>query len=185
MLTTKSSDVSNRELLQLVDFNYQDSPAKHKWVISTPDETQPVITHIPDGFWGNAIKIESSVMYAIDLPVEPIALMGKWIEIVAKVEKGYGLYSLGNYTSADGSTRKNIWFNYKIGSGEPSVFNADKSEWLVYIEPEILNGNWSKFNINLQDVISKSVAKDGWRLNELTRFRLRGNVQIARIRVLR
>jgi hypothetical protein len=186
MPSSKPKEPSNPLLLQTIDFNYQDSPAKHNWIINSPEEGQPDITHVADGFWGNTIKIQASVNCTMDISItEPIAQIGKRIEFVAKVEKGYGLYSLGNYISKDGAIPKNIWFNYKIGDGEPVSVNPDKSEWHVFMEPELLEGNWQRFNINLQDVMNRSVAKEGWSLKRLTRFRLRGNMQIAQIKVFR
>ncbi len=180
------SIIGSNQLLQKIDFNYKGSPTKHNWEIRSPDENQPIITRVIDGFWGNTIKIQSSAFYALDMPLtEPIAKIGKRIEIVARMENDSRLYSLGNYISKDGSSRKDIWFNYQIGDGEPVVFNEEKSEWLVYVEPELLEGNWQKFNINLQEVINRSVAKEGWSLKELTKFRVRGNIQLAHIKVFR
>lgn len=179
----KLDKIPSRTLLHTIDFKYQDSPTNHNWTINCTDDNQPTITHIQDGFEGNTIQIESTASYAMDIPVEPVAQLGKRIEIVAKVQKGYGLYSFASYISKDGSTRKNVWFNYQIGVEEPRPFNADKSEWIVYMKPELINGNWYKFDIDLQRVIERSIGKEGWSFRKLRSFRIRGNVQIARINI--
>jgi len=180
---TKLSKTSDYTLLHTIDFAYQDSPMEHNWTINFADENQPIITHVMDGFLGNTIKIQSKTPYAMDVPVEPTAMLGKRIEIVAKVEKGYGLYSFASFLSKDGSTRQNIWFNYQVGVGEPRPFSDDKSEWIVYVEPELLEGKWYKFNIDLQNVIDRSVGKEGWSFRKIRSFRVRGNVQLAYIKV--
>jgi hypothetical protein len=186
VLMPSQASIAPNKLLQKIDFNYKDSPTKHNWIIRSPDENQPIITLHTNGFWGKTIKIQSNVLYAMDLPLtEPIAKIGKRIEFIGRMENDSRFYSLGNYISKDGSSRKDIWFNYQIGDGDPIVFNDDKSEWLVYIEPELLEDNWQKFSIDLQHVINRSVAKEGWSLKELTRFRVRGNIQIAQIKVFR
>jgi len=180
---SKSKDNSSHVLLHTIDFDYREHPLDHNWTISSDEGNQPTVTHVSDGFFGHTIKIRASTPYAMDYQVEPIAQLGKSIEIVVKVEKGYGLYSLASFLSKDGSTRQDIWFNYQVGVGEPRPFSRDKSEWIVYVEPELMEGKWYKFSIDLQNVIDRSIGKEGWSFRKIRSFRVRGNVQIAYIKV--
>lgn len=171
--------------LQTINFNYQDSPLNHGWRIAeTVDESQPVITHVSDGFYGNALKIRSTARYALDCGVIPAAHIGKSVEFVAKMmERDSSIYAKLSVQSKDGTKTKDVWLNFQIGVGQPRPHGDGMVEWIVYVSPELIGSGWLKFQVDLNDALVRSFGKDGWDFRKLRGFRLRGSLNIAYIKI--
>ena len=170
--------------LQVIDFNYQDSPLSHGWEITERvKEGEPVLTHTSDGFFGNALKIRATDKYAMECGVVPAAYIGKLVEFATKVEGGSGIYANLSVQSKDGTKTKDVWLNFQIGVEQPRPYGDGKTEWTVYLSPEPVGKSWLKFQVDLNDALIRSFGKDGWVFRKLRGFRLRGNLEIAYIKV--
>jgi hypothetical protein len=147
------------------------------------DSLQPSFEHISDGFYGDILQIQTNVKYAMDYFVKPIAQLGRLVECVAKFESGYGFYAKISVQSKNDSKTRDIWLNFQIGTSPSRPFSYTKDEWMVYVQPKQLEGDWALFNVNLKEAVENSIGKEGWGYRKLRGFRLRGNLQIAYIKV--
>jgi hypothetical protein len=170
--------------LEIVAFNYPDSPINHGWEIwESKDKTQPTLKRVSDGFFGNALEVRSNTRYAMDYTVSPVAQTGTLVEFTAKVEQGYGLYALVSVQSKDGMKTENVWFNFQVGLAQPQPYGDGSGEWTIFLTPKQIGGNWLLFRGDLKDILTRTVGKNGWGLRKLRGFRIRGNLSLAHIKV--
>lgn len=172
------------KLLQRINFKYRDSPANHGWkIFCDGEQTQPGFYYLSDGFYGDVLQIQSSFNCGMDFSVGPVAQLGQKFECVTKIKNEYGLYAKVNVQSKDGSKRKDVWLNFQIGEGPSRPFSSLRDEWIVYTTPDQAEGEWSVFQVDLKDIVTNSLGKEGWSYRKLRGFRLRGSLQIAYISI--
>ncbi len=170
--------------LQRIDFDYQDSPTNHGWVLleSEADETQLVIEPISDQFVGNAISISSPVRYAMDFEVGlAAAQLGRVVEFVADLKGNAAIFALVSLERPDGSTLTG-WLKLTTGKGQPKLVDPD--EWQLFIEPvSTKGGDWLLYRIDLQDAVMQTFGIDGWKFQQLEKFRIRGDLSLDYIHI--
>jgi hypothetical protein len=171
-------------LLEKIDFGYPDPPTQHGWRISEnqEDESQPVFRHFDDGFVGKAVEIHSTVRYAMDCDVKPIAELGSLVEFIAKMEGGAYVFARFTIQSRDGSSSRTVWLHFCVGKDQPYPLNRN-SEWGFPLMPNRLDGEWLQFQVDLNKAVEQTYGQDGWRFGQLKGFRLRGNLSLAHISV--
>jgi hypothetical protein len=173
----------DRLLIEKLSFDYSDSPEDHGWIIL--DQPQPTYNHISSGFVGNALEIKSYEGRALDFPIGAASSFGTMIEYVAKFEGNAAVYTYVKVQSKDGSTSRKVWFAFVPGTKKPEQVYAppEEEEWTVYVKPEQLGGGWLSFRIDLEKIVTDTVGTEGWRLEQLLKFRLRGNLGVASISI--
>ena len=191
MIRKSPISTESRELLEKIEFDYSDSPTEHGWrVVECLDETQVVPTHFDDGFAGKAIKVRSTVSYAMDYDVKPPAVVGSIVEFVVELEdRESAIYACFSLQSSDGSTSKpgHAYFNVQVGKGQPIPHGDDSIEWILFVEPAPphLGGGWVRLPIDLDEAVEQTFGRSGWKLGRLIGFRLRGNLSLAHISVFK
>jgi len=105
------------------------------------------------------------------------------LEFAAKLEGGYGIYAHVNIQSQDWAARKDVWLNFQVGNSQPLPYGDGSTEWTVYLKPKPLGDEWALFRVNLVDEVERSFGMKGWKLRKLRGFRLRGNLQLAYIKI--
>lgn len=173
-------------LIEKIDFEYRDSPLKHGWRLGETDETQVTLKHISDGFVGNALEIRSNARYSLDYSLNAASRLGTFIEFVAKFEGEAHVYALTKVQSKDKSKTRNLWLSFTVGTQEPQRIDDGSESWyeyIVWIKPVRLEGNWLLFRIDLKDAVTRSAGREGWRFCELLALRLRGNQSLAYVSI--
>lgn len=179
------------ELLEKIGFDYSDSPTNHGWrILECPDETQVVLRHFDDGFVGSAIEIRSTVWYAMDYAVKPVAVFGSIVEFVAILEnKASIIYAGFSLRSSDDSKSKPgpFWLNFPVGKGQPIPHGDGNTEWSFPVEPTLLHpgSSWVRFQVDLNEAVNQTFGTLGWRFGQLIGFRLRGNLSLTQISIFK
>jgi len=189
-LNTRTSIVPSEQklppriALQEIGFNYQDSPSNHGWKYAEAEsENLPTFARISDGRVGSALRIHSTGRYALDFSVDPAAYIGKSIEFVARIQGNSKIYASLGVQSQDGDTFKDVWLNFQVGIDKPRPVGDGKSEWVIFLTPTPMGEGWLKFSTDLVENLNASYGKQGWSFRKLRAFRLRGNLEIASIKV--
>jgi hypothetical protein len=179
---TSSAIPRNRQLIEKMSFDYSDSPEDHGWIIL--DQPQPTFNHISSGFVGEALEIKSYEGRAMDFPIGAASSFGTMIEYAVKLEGKAVVYTYVKVQSKDGSTSRKVWFAFVPGTKKPEqVYAPPEEEWTVYVRPEQLGGGWILFRIDLKETVMDTVGTEGWSLEQLQKFRLRGNLSVAQISI--
>jgi hypothetical protein len=162
-------------LLQRIDFDYQDSPENHGWRI----EGNPGFSLQP----GGVLDITSRKLYSMHHTVTPLACSGTLIEFVARYEAhNTAVYARVAIQSQDGSENDEVWLKIQIGPHPPEQARGTH-EWIWYVQPALLDGGWSRFEVNLPDAVKETFGAEGWSYRKLIGFRLRGRLKIKQILV--
>jgi hypothetical protein len=165
--------------IQKIDFDYEDSPTKHGWEMlsSEAQEAEIQIEHTSDQFVGNAISISSPVRYAMDFKVGlEAAQRGKVVELVAILTEDTSIFLYTGLVQDNGTTSKG-WLKLKSRKGPPQP--VDEDEWQLSIEPvSSKGGNWSLYRVDLQDAVMQTFGNDGWKFQQLEKFRIRGSLSL-------
>lgn len=170
----------DKRLLEKISFDYWGCPDAHGWDIL--DQPQPVCKHISQGFVGEALEISSYEDKAMDYQVSLATGFGTMIEYVIKPDRKTTVYAKIKALSGNNSASKDIWLAFVSGAEQPKRI-YDGEEWTVYVVPEQLGGGWLKYQVDLKDVAQKTINTDGWNLEKILAFRLRGNLSIASITI--
>jgi hypothetical protein len=105
------------------------------------------------------------------------------LEFVAKLGGDYAIYAQVNIQSRDWAARKDVWLKFQVGNSQPLPFDDGSGEWTIYLKPKPLGDEWALFHVNLADEVERTFGVKGWKLRKLRGFRLRGNLQMAYIKV--
>jgi hypothetical protein len=178
-----------RDLIQRIDFDYplEESPFENGWRLV--EGAQPTFEYPTDDSFGKVIAIRevarSERPYALDYNVEPDARrLGKMVEFVAELKPGAAIYArVVNVLSKARSTSTEGWIQFQIGTSQPQ--KVAYNEWVMCVMPTQLKGNWQLFRIDLIDAVNQTFGNDGWSFKKLIGFRLRGNLELAYISVLK
>lgn len=104
------------------------------------------------------------------------AQRGKVVEFVANLEKGAAIYAYVTLERDNGSTTTG-WLKLTIGRGQPRP--VDDDEWQLFIEPVSTKGDdWLLCRVDLQDAVMQTFGNDGWKFQQLEKFRIRGNLSL-------
>jgi len=176
-----STPLQKRQPLEKISFDYWDSPDMHGWEIL--DQPPLMYKHITDGFVGESLEISSYEGHAIDYRVNsPAAGFGNIIEYVIKPDHKTMVYTKIKVLSENNTTTKDIWLAFVPGAEKPKrIYDGD--EWTVYITPQQLGGGWLLYQVDLKEVAKETIETDGWNLEKIIAFRLRGNLSIASITI--
>lgn len=167
--------------LQAIDFQYTDPPTAHGWKLT---ESQAVTyTHSPNGQYGYTLGITAAAKYALSFDVKPAARPATQVEAIVKLDKTGLFYILTELQSSQGTATQKMWFKFKAGTPAMKPVEGKNDEWQIVMEAETFDNGWQKFQIDLADVVAKTVGKEGWRLGQLKGFRVRGNLALAAITV--
>jgi hypothetical protein len=154
----------------------------HGWEMlsSEAKEDEINLEHTNDQFVGNAISISAPVRYGMEFKVGPEAAeRGKVVELVANLTEDASFFIYMSLVRDDGSTSKG-WLKLKTVQGPPQP--VDDDEWQFSIEPvSSKGGNWSLYQVNLQDAVMQTFGNDGWKFQQLEKFRIRGNLSLGYI----
>jgi hypothetical protein len=155
---------------------------KHGWQISEANEAEIQIEHTQDPLVGNGITITSPVKYRMEFKVEPEAAQrGKVVELVANLTEESSVFTYISLVRDDGSSSKG-WLKLKSSKGPP--LPVDNDEWQLSIEPIASKaGNWSLYQVDLSDAVMQTFGNDGWKFQQLEKFRLRGNLSLVYIHI--
>ena len=174
--------------IQKIDFDYQDSPINHGWEIKEDcDETKIAIEHISDSFVDGALKVRSTVYYAMDYRVKPSAQFGNAIEFVADFENDAAIYAFVSLEHESNSATTG-WLKFIVGDGDSKPVDVDTSvdggEWQLYIQPTShIGSNWFLFRVDLEDAVAQTFGNDGWKFQKLDKLRIRGNMALDYISI--
>jgi hypothetical protein len=166
-----------------IDFDYKGSLIENGWNLhDNPSKVQPIIEYIDDGFRGKVVKITATTIYALDYEVSRTAKAGRLVEFVVKYENTNSrVCALVKLRSQDNSNSRLGWLDFPISIGPPSPYGD--GEWVLPITPIVLDGNWLLLSVNLDEAVQRTFGKSGWKYESLERFRVRGNLLLARISV--
>jgi hypothetical protein len=182
-----SQNQSRRKPIKTIGFNYQEPFTQHGWELFTQDPNKIKISHVSDGFLGKVleIKAEAQYAYAMDYQVDSSAVHGRFLEFAAMFEDQAYVYSLVRTQSRDRSTSRELWLKFVNGMREPELVDSSKNseEWLYYINPTRIEGNWLLFRVDLNDAVKRTIGRNGWHLNQLQKIRLRGDQRLAYISI--
>ncbi|MCA9953515.1 MAG: hypothetical protein H6657_15955 [Ardenticatenaceae bacterium] len=177
---------STPTLVQRIDFDYQDSPIKHGWVMvegkDEADEEKLLIKHIFDQFVGSAISITSPIQYGMEYNVGlATTQFGRMVEFVADFEEGGVIYAYVSLERDDGSNTTG-WIKLRVGKGQPTLI--DQNEWQLFIEPvSMIGGEWLLFRVDLEDAVLQTFGTDEWKFQGLHKFRIRGDLSLDYISI--
>jgi hypothetical protein len=114
--------IKESALLQQIEFNYQDSPKNHGWVI----EGDPSFSLQP----GGVLDITARKLYSMHYEVKPLACSGRLVEFVAKYEaRNTAVYPRVAIQNLDGSEHKEVWLKVQIGPHPPKPARGSH-EWI-------------------------------------------------------
>lgn len=162
-------------------------PEQDGWRIGGEQEggNRPHFYLIEDGLYGNALRILPKGRYYMDRQINkaeyPVASV---VFVVERTEVGVP-YVHVMLRSQDGSATKRAWLEIRQGNFQPQPFEDGTIEWKVFVEAENQAGRWVGFRVNLRDAVAQTFGKEGWKYDGLIAFRLRGQMTIACIRMLR
>ena len=57
------------------------------------------------------------------------------------------------------------------------------NEWLIYLPKMSDTGGWIQLEVDLPDQVKKTFGREGWQFDQLKKFRIRGHLSIAEIRM--
>lgn len=168
--------------IQTIEFDYQDSPTNHGWEMSEGDPAQLDIEHTHDQFVGNAISITSPVKYGMDFEVGSAAAQrGSVVEFVANLTKDAVIYASVRLERDEASTQ-NGWIKLTTRRGPPTF--VDEDEWqLSIISVSSKGGDWLLYQVDLQDAVRQTFGNDGWKFQQLNKFRIRGDLALDYINI--
>ena len=168
--------------IQKIDFDYEDSPTKHGWEMLAREATEEEIQieHTYDQLVGNGITITSAIRYGMEFKVGPEAAQrGTAIELVANLTEDASFFAYISLVQEDGSTSKG-WLKLKSIKGPPQ--QVDNDEWQLSIEPVSSKGaDWSLYQVHLPSAVMQTFGKNGWKFQQLEKFRIRGNLSLGYI----
>lgn len=172
--------------LQILRFDFQDSPLArgHGWTLE--DETQSAVTFAPtdDEFVGPALRIRATDTYGIDHTANDLAhRRGDTLEVVAALEANGILYAEVGLKD-DGAQSCPLdagWLKFRaIGDAAPE--QVSDHEWSISVAPVAeLGGEWRRYQIDLDDAVARSFGQQGCTFAGLQSYRLRGDMDIERI----
>ena len=190
-LNASVQEAANRRLVHKIKLDYTDSPLNHGWqIVEQYDESEPNLRCVMDGFRGRIWEVRRKNRYAMDFKLNPTIGHGSYIEFIVKLEEEAAqIFAQIIVQSKDFSQSEKIWLAFTIGTAKPRLkFALDSKfdwEWIVYVTPKRLEGNWQLFQIDLMDVVTRLVGDEGWQFTgQITTFRLRGNLSIDYISIL-
>lgn len=170
--------------IQRIDFDYDDSPTQHGWKMMASEATEEEVNieHTFDQYVGNAISITSPVRYGIEFTVGSLAAeRGKVLELVADLTEDAYIYTYISLVKDDGSTT-NGWLKLTIREGPPKP--VDNDEWQLSMERvSSKGGDWLLYRIDLQDAVMQTFGNDGWKFQQLEKFRIRGDLSLNYIEI--
>jgi hypothetical protein len=173
----------NLTVLESITFNYKDSPGLHGWYIGDASEGGPKFNSQLDGYFGRIIEISTEKSYFMDISVSQAAQFGTHLEFAAKYIAGGVVYSKISIKSKNGVAARDVWLAYVLGTNSPEPLGDGMDEWSVYLTPIRTNGTWPIYCVDLRNAVKQTFGKDGWDLNYIKAFRLRGNISLAHITV--
>lgn len=186
--------------IKSVDFNYPDSAKNHGWNVdigSPPKQApEPTFTSLKEGLWGRVLKIESNLTklppnlgepnYCMDYELtDQTEQTANYVKFIFKKGKWYILYTKIIIKNKDGSKTNDVWLHIQIGKKLPRPDKNYKAEWAIDVPMEKKEKGWiTSAPINLKEMVKKTygtIGTEGWEFDRLIGFRLRGNMQIAKI----
>jgi hypothetical protein len=105
--------------------------------------------------------------------------------VVANFKDDAAIYAFVSLERNDGATIDG-WLKFKEGQEQPTRVSSDSDgeEWQLPVTPvSRRGGGWSLFRIDLEDAVSQTFGTEGWRFQNLTKFRIRGNLSVDQISV--
>lgn len=116
--------------------------------------------------------------HAIDYKCEPINIQAGVIEFIFRAKDDYALYTKLRMDNSE----KDYWFCHKLDQKKFEA-NADNApfEYMIPLESRELKDNWYCAQYQLREAINNSFRS--YQVKGITGFRIRGAVDIARIRI--
>jgi hypothetical protein len=109
------------------------------------------------------------------------AQLGRVVEFVADLKGNAAIFALVSLERPDGSTLTG-WLKLTTGKGQPKLVDPD--EWQLFIEPvSTKGGDWLLYRIDLQDAVMQTFGIDGWKFQQLEKFRIRGDLSLDYIHI--
>lgn len=173
-----------RKPIRVIKFNYlPESPTMHGWdlTVDNPNKVPPEFQRVDDGFVGPVLCIQSKQSYYMDFEVSPAERVCRSVEFIAKLKPSSAFYAKVRLQSDDQSSSKDGWLTFDIGRGNPKLVETGMNEWIVYVSPRRLKGDWLLIRINLPRQVKKTFGKSGWQFDRLFALRLRGEMCLANI----
>ncbi len=187
--TQVSSLKNETDVVHSVNFSYApESPSRHGWIVESDrldkiPGAKPIFKKNSSSTYGKSMEISQINRYYMDYHIEPPNSLSKNVEIVVQPKEGYSFY-IEVTLKKFGEVPINGWIVLFTGDG--ITHKKWKHEWWVYCNPKQLEDGWFKYGGNIPNLVKETFGQDGWEYDQhCTRFRLRGNMIISRISLLR
>ncbi len=119
----------------------------------------------------------------MDHRVKETETKSTYVEFIIKPGRGCVVYTMVQIVSKNTIQNKDVWLAVQPGTDEPKPFGQGKIEWTIYVPESPMAGGWIKLGVDLPDQVEKTFGREGWQFDHLKKFRIRGNLSIAEIRM--
>jgi len=173
--------------IQLIDFNYADSPLKHGWsFVSGFEPSQVTFSPIYESQSVRGMEINSLTKWGMDIIAEPAATkFGTVLEFVIIPRQDAAVFVFVDMEKSDG-THSSGWLKFMSCNQEVEPILRDgteNQEWRVCLAPVSHQENWLVFRAHLRDEVRKTFSQDGWNFLGLKKIRVRGNLSLDYISI--
>lgn len=181
--TSKIEQRQGRQILERLEFNFEDSdPKKHGWIVRNdpPNTVGPKFVSHTSGWYGRTLEVIPSESYYMDYELNAASSVARHIEIVLKPANHWAAYAKIRILNAQCTEDREAWIAIQIGKAKAKPFDWD-NEWTVFLSPHIRDGGWVCLSIDLNDAVQQTYGKQGWKLDRLIGVRFRGHVELATV----
>ena len=164
-----------------------DHPEQEGWKFgtnrNTPKDPIPQFRMVEDSHFGKSLDINLPAGHFMDHRVNKTEIKSTYIEFVIKPERDCVLYTELQIVGHNKPPVDNKWLAVRPGTDEPKAHGQGKIEWDIYVPESPMAGGWIKLGVDLPDQVKKTFGREGWQFDHLKKFRIRGNLSIAEIRM--
>lgn len=118
----------------------------------------------------------------LDFPISGSSQNARFIEYIVKDQIKGGLYAKV-VVKKEGENDKVVSINMAtLRVSDIGPHGEGEAEWKVFLPPFELDG-WTAVRLPLQRVVGATFGKEGWSISKLDSIRLRGQIEIAAVRI--
>lgn len=182
----------SKDLLEEICFNYPSAspnPENHGWIVRTePDgKEKPIFDLENDGWYDRVLKTMPRDRYYMDYSIHEANKEIRRINFILK-KGNWTVYAKVSVISQKGKNSQEVWLCFNAGIGKPEPYPDEKGnvyEWVFKIPLTKVNDDWFSLSADLSRCVEETFGLKGWRYDGISLIRLRNELTIAKIELLK
>ncbi len=170
-------------LLEEIKFAYlPKSPLENGWAVAYQDENARPTFSAVESEGGTGLRMTvNETKFAMDYPIVTSAKLSRRVTFSILYAATTMVFLEFMVMSADGHTAISKWVKIEIGNRAPNITQDYPDEYTIWLNGEVKNNGWTLLDLATPTVFNQTWGTKGWKLESLTKVRLRGDVSISPI----